>query len=149
MIGIFAATEKSAPPGWLFAAGFLIFFPLMWCLVLWLCSWLGDWRTLANRFSEGSRVPQGRGRRVSGKVGWTNYSGCLVVEPAEDGFFLSVLTIFRPGHPLLFVPWSAVVARETKKQFWWKLETLTIAAGKDCTLVLPSGVLPVQRATTV
>jgi hypothetical protein len=52
----------------------------------------------------------------SGKIGLSNYSGCLTVGTNSEGLYLAVVFLFRPGHPPLFIPWGDVTARV--KESW-------------------------------
>ena len=95
--------------------GFFAAFALIWCLVVILISWIGDWHRLATVYAGGDRVVAGQ--RHAGVVGWvgiSRYKGVLILTIASDGFFLEVATVFRFGHPRLFIPWSALGERQTK-----------------------------------
>lgn len=119
---------------------FVVVFPTFWCLVVWLISWMGDWHRLSRVYSAGNRQPTGACHGgVLGRVGLANYKFMLTVHLAEDGFFLEVMPLFRPGHPRLFIPWSAVKVKNTFRFFGREYTSLTIGEPKVGTvaLVLP------------
>ena len=45
----------------------------------------------------------------------TSYAGCITFTPDGKGLGLSVLILFRVGHPPLFIPWNAIEVKEEKK----------------------------------
>ena len=48
----------------------------------------------------------------------TNYGNCLTVGAGYQGLYLSVLFLFRSGHPPLLIPWSDISVR-TEKGRWF------------------------------
>ncbi len=49
-----------------------------------------------------------------------NYGNCLIVCVNPDGIHLSVLFLFRIGHPPLFVLWPDVSMKEKRVLFFFK-----------------------------
>lgn len=101
--------ESESPPAWLpvlMPVLFLVFFPLMWCGVLWINSHLGGWSRLAKRYRS-SGIPNGKSfTSVQGQVGIVSYRAALECSANEEGLFIRPWALFRFAHPLLFIPWS-------------------------------------------
>lgn len=134
-----ASTELPAPVWLPFAilAGFALIFPLFWCFVVLLISRIGSWHTLSKIYPAGTRAPKGEKHEgVVGRVGAANYKFVLTVTIAPDGFFLEVMALFRPGHPPLFIPWSAVTHREVLRVLRWDMISLRIGSPKVATIAL-------------
>ena len=88
-------------------------FVLFWCAVLILIAKLTGWATLAQRFRLRSPYTGPTWGFQSARLRWTShYGSCLNVGADATGLKLSVLFLFRPGHPPLLVPWDEIsVAR--------------------------------------
>lgn len=101
---------------------FLILFPLafagIWCMVCMILSAFGGWHSLSRQYH--SSVPAlGKTYRMqSAQFGFVNYRRCLSVSASKQGLAISVLPIFRVGHPPLFFPWSAISSPKVKKILW-------------------------------
>ena len=106
---------------------FLISFPLFWIFVVTLISRMG-WHALAERFPAGDRVTEGESFSMQslliGRA--TRYKNCVGVTAAYDGMGLSVMFLFRPAHPPLFIPWSEIEAVEDKQTFLFNCLALKI-----------------------
>lgn len=101
-----------------------------WCLVVWLIARIGGWHALAWDFRAAGRPREGAFSYVNtGSVGWLgHYRGCLIVGVTPAGLYLAVWPMFRPGHPPLLIPWTAVRRAESQKVFWSQSLLLAIAA---------------------
>jgi len=92
------------------------FFPLFCCFWVFLCAVLslaGGWLSLSRDFRAFDETEGQRFRFRSGSLGlWpfpvTGYGNCLFLVVNDSGFRLSILFLFRPLSPPLFIPWSAV-----------------------------------------
>ena len=125
--------DKSALPT-IFLALFPFLFVGMWCGVVLLLSGIGGWGRLAQGFAA-NRRPNGRRLTTqSGKVGGVNYNSCLTVHVAEDGLYLSVMVLFRLGHPPLFIPWSSIHNRTVRRFLW--IETVKFEVGSPTVATL-------------
>lgn len=97
---------------------FLLLFPVFWCLVTLLISWLGGWHGLAACYASRA-VLHGPSRHFEsaylGSLG--RYRSCLTVGVDEAGLHLAVFFLFRPGHPPLFIPWADVLA-PAERRMW-------------------------------
>jgi hypothetical protein len=92
---------------------FLVAFPLMWIGISFLISRIGGWSSLAKHYRDdqvrdlthlAEEVTWYRMRSVS--MGISNYSSCVTLGASKTGLRLSVMFLFRVGHPPLFIPWS-------------------------------------------
>jgi hypothetical protein len=118
-----------------------------WCFVVWILSVMGGWRRLAAQY-RARRPPTGRRLSMqSGKIGFVNYNGCLTIHASDDGLWLSVMALFRPGHPPLLIPWSKIHNRQTRRI--WGRERVAFEVGSPATarLQLPAKVFEGQDAT--
>ena len=108
-------------PGPLIAVCVLAAFPLVFaafwscvCTVLGLAS---GWQRLAGRFRAHGPAPRplAPARFVLGTLGLVAYRGVLSLDGSTDGLGVSVMILFRPGHPPLRVPWGQVEALPPEK----------------------------------
>jgi len=110
--------------------GFAIFFVCLWCAVCLLVSFISGWYALSRRFRKQSE-PYGE-VRVAGPFFYSvytrflgHYSGVIRFTAAEDALYLSVVFLFRIGHPALRIPWDEIrISR--KNLLWRKLIQLTL-----------------------
>jgi hypothetical protein len=100
-----------------------------WLLIGPIVGWVGGWASLARdyRFSnhfDGKRwrFESARMRRMMG------YNNCLTIGANEQGLYLSILFLFRSGHPPLFIPWRDISAR--RKKFLW-IKTAELRLGRE------------------
>lgn len=88
---------------------YLLLFIVLWICVCQLISSAGGWRILSRDYRAAAPF---EGKKFWFKSGalrrWTNYNNCLVVGANRYGLYLSVLPIFRVGHPSLFIPWTDI-----------------------------------------
>jgi hypothetical protein len=88
---------------------YILFFILLWVGICKIISAAGGWRILAGDYQAISSFD---GRKLwfksVGMRSWTNYSNCITVGANKYGLYLSVLPIFRIGHPPLFFPWTDI-----------------------------------------
>lgn len=104
---------------------FLVGFPLFWILIGKLIA-QGGWARLAKQF-ETTRPAAGRRVRIgSARVGLANYNNVLRLHAQPDGLRMSVLGIFRSGHPPLLIPWDAISDIEPVKVLWYRGYTLQV-----------------------
>jgi len=54
-----------------------------------------------------------------------NYSSVIRLIAADDALYLSVLFLFRVGHPPLCIPWKEIQFGRTKF-FWWRYVVLIL-----------------------
>ncbi|MBX2863000.1 MAG: hypothetical protein KTR27_05555 [Leptolyngbyaceae cyanobacterium MAG.088] len=115
-------------------------FPVLWCTVSLLLAYIGGWAKLANQYLD---VPE-REKRLeriygmqSGYIGTTRYKGCLNFRIYEEGLGLSVLFLFRIGHPPLFIPWDQFHAMSEKRVFFTRFCKVFIGQPVIATMTFP------------
>ena len=89
------------------AAVFPFAFVAMWLGVGFALGHMSGWATLADSYPQ---TPPYRGALVStsGRMGLTSYSGVIRLGADESALHLSVVFLFRVGHPPLSIPWSSI-----------------------------------------
>jgi hypothetical protein len=109
---------------------FPIFFIAMWFGVGYLVSFMSGWFALSKRFRKQSE-PYGETRSAGPFFYtvytrfWTHYSSVIGMTAAKDALYLSVLFLFRVGHPPLRIPWDEIQLSRTK-YFWRSYVVLTL-----------------------
>lgn len=110
---------------------FLAWFPLafvgMWVAVAAVLSLTGGWNHLAQTFRAEPGSAQNRRWFCSGRVGLVDYNGCLIRGHSRQGLYLAVLLPFRPFHPPLFIPWSAMSSH--RKRGLWRQDAVDVDTG--------------------
>jgi len=116
----------------------IILFPFafagFFCLVSYLISFIGGWRQLSMVYPR-KNLPVGR--RFSWqtmKLGFSNYGSCITIHSSAEGLDLSVMFIFRVGHPPLFIPWSEFQEARARRFLWYKYVEIDIGSPKLVTL---------------
>lgn len=134
--------------------GVLVAFPLllagMFALVGVILSAIGGWGRLARHFRAGSEPLAGRHLGgLSGMVGPVSYRYTLSATVGSEGIRLSVMPLFRAGHPHLFIPYAAMSEPRPRKLLWWDLVAVEVGRPRIATLSLPAtlldAVLPADR----
>lgn len=91
---------------------FLVALPVIWCATTLLVGWLTGWARLARAYPHQAQRDGQRFRfqtiHMANKGG---YGSCVTIGATPLGLHLSILGLFRPGHPRIFVPWSDVAMR--------------------------------------
>ena len=94
------------------------FFVGAWIATILLFSWLIGWRELASRYRAIRPHSGERFRLVSARMRWgAVYHGSAYLSADSDGLYLTVMSLFRAGHPPLFIPWSDISS--TRERRWW------------------------------
>jgi hypothetical protein len=115
-------------PDWQIALAVIPLVLVFWSLVMAKISYFGGWHTLGIRFrredtkfSIDGGTPVESYRWTSLKMGsnWfpINYGNCVTVTVGDKGLGLRVMLPFRPMHPPLLIPWSAVESCRLGKEF--------------------------------
>lgn len=106
-----------------FALLFPVFFAVLWILICVFIGFVSGWRGLSRRF-RCDRPPYGD-VRTAGPLFysiytrfWGHYSSVIRLTAAQDALYLSVLGLFRAGHPPLRIPWSEI--RFGRTRFLWR-----------------------------
>lgn len=121
----------------LIVIGFPVFFISLWCFICKLLSFIGGWHRLTVMYPAGHEKPLIEHRMQAGKVGLARYKGCLNVGLLPEGLHLSVMWLFRLGHPPLLIPWSEL--RNFRSHRFLGHETIScdIGSPKITSLLLP------------
>ena len=101
------------------AAIFLVVFPGFWSLIIMLASLLGGWGALARQYPPpplAGEEPIARWYAQHLGMRWANYSWVVTMAVYPEGLHLSVMWLFRAGHPPLFIPWEEM---RLEKRFMW------------------------------
>ena len=126
--------ETSAPVA-LIAGGFVAFFTLLWCFVLWIVSWVSGWRRLAEHFGTAFEFRGDVVAFVSARIGIANYSGMLTVGASEEGLYLVPIRIYRLFHRPILVPWTEIAADVRGRPRWPRVR-LTFPASPGVRILL-------------
>ncbi len=125
--------SNTLPPHFLLIFPFFIFG--VWVLVSLLTSSLSGWGLLASHFSS-DRQPSGN-TTTAGPFFyvvylrfWTHYGSMVRVTAANDALYLSVLFLFRIGHPPLRIPWNEI-RFSTTTYFFRRYMVLTLGTDEQ------------------
>jgi len=90
--------------------GFIVFFVLVLLFLLGhLISRLGGWNTLSVYYRSPGPFLNKPWRFQSAQMRWLiRYNNCLTIGSNSQGLYLSMLFLFRAGHPPLFIPWTDI-----------------------------------------
>lgn len=112
-------------------------FIVLWCLMSKLISHFG-WTRIA-RNHRATAKPSGAAFRCrSGRIRWARYNNCLNVTLAKEGIHLSVVFLFRIGHPPVLIPWDAVTDVQAYDFLFFRWVRLILSvADTEVTIQLP------------
>ena len=98
----------------------MLAFIIFWSFVVWFIARVGGWSSLADAYP--SRLPFNETcwslQRARFRWG-VGYNGVLRVCADAQALHLSVLSLFRPGHPPLSIPWEDITG--SRRVFWIEL----------------------------
>jgi len=96
---------------------YILLFIILWICVCKLISATGGWRILARDYRANSLFD---GQKLWLKSAtmrrWTNYNNCVNIGANNYGLYLSVLPLFRVGHPPLFIPWADISTKAASRR---------------------------------
>lgn len=96
----------------------VLIFPLWWIFICVVIAHIGGWHELASSYRAEQPFAGARWRFQSGRMrSWMGYNNCLTVGADSSGLHLSMLFLFRAGHPPLFVRWDEMTVASTKHLF--------------------------------
>jgi hypothetical protein len=99
---------------------FFVFFIAIWVAVCFLIAQMGGWAELARHYRATDSFDGERWHFRSARMRLNgHYNGCLTVGANPQALYLSVLFLFRIGHPALCIPWQEISVT-TGKTLWWK-----------------------------
>ena len=112
---------------------FLALFVVVWIFTCQVIGWASGWHALSQRFTRQSE-PYGD-TRSAGPFFYgvytrfkIHYSSVIRMTASDNALYLSVLFLFRPGHPPLCIPWQEIELGRTRF-FWGRYVELTL--GKE------------------
>lgn len=110
--------------------GFAVFFAAFWCIVCVIISFLSGWHALSTRF-RAQTEPYGE-TKTAGPFFYgvkmrfkTSYGNAVRMVTAQDALYLSMLFLFRIGHPPLCIPWNEIQFAGAKF-LWLRYVVLTL-----------------------
>jgi hypothetical protein len=110
------------------AIGALLLFVGFWCLVMTAIAHLGGWAAIANQYPATGTLTGKTFWLQCGRFNWCDYNGCLTIRMSEQGLTLSMLLPFCPGHPPIFLPWSALKVIEVTDRWYGRYVTVDVGA---------------------
>jgi len=112
-------THLASPLG---LALFAILFALLWCASSFWVSWVSGWHSLVRRFkyqAEPYADIESSGSFASVYLRyWSHYSGVVFLTAGEDALYVSIMFLFRVGHPPLRIPWGEI--RFGRRKFFFR-----------------------------
>lgn len=118
-------------------------FVLFWIVLIHAIGFLSGWGVLARHYSA-TGEPEGITFSMQSlSLGWTGYGNCLKIIVGNDGLYMRVWGILRPGHPPLFFPWSELRIKKVTRRRWYPTVTVTLSAVPHLPLTF---LLPVLEA---
>lgn len=110
---------------------------MFWWLVLSAIATLGGWTAIARQY-RAAGPPTGQSFWFqSARFGWCDYNGCLVIRIADEGVRLSLPFPFRPGHPPIFLPWSALNVVDICDRWYGRYVSMNVGSPKVARIRLP------------
>ena len=97
---------------------FLVGFAAFWCLISKVLSLMAWGRLAAEYAAPDQSRPTDGFRLARAKLGMVSYQGVINADATPTGLVLSVLFLFRVGHPPLLVPWAAFEPIKIHKFLW-------------------------------
>ena len=120
---------------------FPIFFTALWVGITLLMSFIGGWGRVGKSYAAAGKPSGGRLlRHVTGMFGVASYKHVLTVITTDDGLYIENRAIFRPGHPPLFIPFSAIFHPRRQTLFFWEYVAFEIGSPPLASARLPSKV---------
>ncbi len=107
-----------------FLIGFIAYFCALWIVVCIVISFVSGWWSLSRRYrteytpSTTINWASGTFRHIVG------YHNVLRMTSNTEGLHLSVIKLFRLGHPPLFIPWSEIEVQPEKRFLFLRWRTL-------------------------
>ncbi|MFA6427715.1 MAG: hypothetical protein WCW16_04730 [Candidatus Magasanikbacteria bacterium] len=96
----------------LYVVGLVVF----WYAIIFLISKLSGWNAIAEYFPSSSigQTPISSKKFQSIKIGMSNYSGVVYFHIFPEGLNMKVITLFKPGHNPILIPWRELVVEENQ-----------------------------------
>lgn len=112
-------------------------FGLIWTAVSLLISLFSGWGQLA-KYYRTDNIPAGKSLgNYWLLMGPANYRGVTTIQPSSEGLYLSILLLFRLGHPPLLIPWRDIRVSGSVRSGQVNWITLEVGSPPITTLRLP------------
>lgn len=112
-------------------------FGLIWTAVSLLISLFSGWGQLA-KYYRTENIPTGKSLgNYWLLMGPANYRGVTTIQPSSEGLYLSILLLFRLGHPPLLIPWRDIRVSGSVRNGQVNWITLEVGSPAITTLRLP------------
>lgn len=118
------------------------FFVAVWGFASFVIAVVSGWFALSGRFRWESNPSSPA--KSAGPFFYTvymrfacHYSSVIRVTAAEDALYLSVLILFRIGHPPLRIPWNEIRMRRAKYLWLWPVVLLTLGNEEQIPMRIP------------
>jgi hypothetical protein len=124
-----------------FMIGFIAYFCALWTVVCIVISLLSGWQSLSRRYhtenNSSTTINWGSGsfRYIVG------YHNVLRMRSDADGLYLSVMKLFRLGHPPLLIPWSEIEVLQEGRFLFLRWRTFRLDRTKQIPLTLQGKVV--------
>ncbi len=111
-------------------------------------AYFGGWAAVAQRYRcRGTPVGKSFHWQCA-RFGWVDYNGCVSIRVCADGLRLATFPLFRPGHPPLFIPWSALRVVSVNDKWWGRYTVVDVGAPTIAQVRLPLKVMDEARRLT-
>jgi hypothetical protein len=142
MTSVFVVQSAASPDGRYFLYWFgivVLWFPIG----CWILGQVHGWKRLYRKFPAPAEVLTGpKFSFLGGKIGLLVWRNALFAQVTPQGLRLSVLFLFRSGHPPLLIPWTEIKNVSPRKDFIWRGFTdFEIGAPPIAKVRLPTRVL--------
>jgi hypothetical protein len=108
---------------------------------------LTGWAALARFYAAKQPFEGTKWRFQSGSMRFqSGYNNCLTIGANTIGLFVSVLFLFRPGHPPLLIPWNEITTSE-RTVLWIKIVELRFRSVPNVPLRLRGSLMDKVRKT--
>jgi hypothetical protein len=97
---------------------FILMFIGIWLFVCIILSLIGGWQKFGRAYHAGEKIDGQNWSSQSGSARFgVGYRRCLNISANRNGLYISVLFLFRLGHPPLFIPWADITTKQEKYLF--------------------------------
>lgn len=107
----------------------VVLLPFLFTGGLALVARFGGWSELAERY-QCNKDFTGKWKTCSYAQfsDWASYKGCISLAASSEGLYLKTYpsVLFRPFHPPLLIPWTAIKSVEESRRLWKSLLTLRL-----------------------
>jgi hypothetical protein len=118
--------------------GFIAFWILLWCSIVWLISLTSGWQRLAQRYHNLRPTTGKMWRWQFGSINWAGYNGALMLTANSEGLFIETLWFMRFGHNRIFIPWHEFREVTVATFPFWRQVRAKIGSPAVATVRLPA-----------